>query len=127
VSQGRRSGSRLASFRHAFDGWWHAIRTQRNAWIHLLATVLVLGVGWWLRVEPVGWALLFLAMGLVWVAELANTALEALSNLTSPEPHPLIRVAKDVAAAAVLAAALTAAAVGAAVLGPPLWGRVMGR
>ena len=40
----RRAASRLASFRHAFAGWWHVLRTQRNAWIHALASVVVFAV-----------------------------------------------------------------------------------
>lgn len=113
--------SRLASFRHAFRGWWYVLRTQRNAWLHALASVVVVGLGWVLHITSRDWSLLLLAMGLVWMAEFLNTALEAVVDLASPEAHPLARVGKDVGAAAVLIAALTAALVGLLVLGPPLW------
>lgn len=121
MSASQRARSRAAAFRYAFRGWWHVLRTQRNAWIHALASALVLGLAWWLRLGRQDWALLLLAIGLVWIAEFLNTALEAVVDLASPESHPLARVGKDVGAAAVLIAALTAAVVGFLILGPPLW------
>ena len=99
-------------------------RTQANTRIHALATVGVVGMAHWLHVAPRGWAALSLAVGLVWVAEGFNTALEAAVDLCSPRPHPLAKASKDTGAAAVLLAALTAVAVGLAVLGPPLLARL---
>lgn len=108
----------IRTFGHALTGLAHAVRTQRNARIHLAVTVAVIGVGAWLRLELQEWALLTMAASLVWVSELLNTALEALVDLVSPDPHPLARVAKDVSAAAVLIAAFAAALVGLLTLGP---------
>jgi diacylglycerol kinase (ATP) len=122
----RRAASRLASFRHAFAGWWYVLRTQRNAWIHAVASVAVLGVALWLRVGRTDWAILILTVVLVWVAEFVNTAVESLVDLLSPDIHPLAKAAKDIAAAAVLIAALAAVVVGLLVLGPPLWLRLSG-
>ncbi|HLB64015.1 MAG TPA: diacylglycerol kinase family protein [Anaerolineales bacterium] len=119
-----RARSRIAAFRYAFSGWWYVLRSQRNAWIHALATFLVVAAGVWLRVDRLSWALLLGAIGLVWLAEFLNTALEAVVDLASPEHHPLARVGKDVGAAAVLIAALTSAAIGLLVLGPPLYARL---
>lgn len=119
-----RAPTRVQAFRHAFAGWWFVLRTQRNAWIHACATAAVLALGLWLGMERHAWALLLLAIGLVWLAEFLNTALEAVVDLASPEAHPLARVGKDVGAAAVLIAALTAAVVGLLVLGPPLLARL---
>lgn len=116
--------SRARSFRYAFAGWWYVLRTQRNAWIHGLASVLVLLLAWWLRLPVRDWALLFVTMGLVWMAEFMNTALEAVVDLVSPQLHPLAKAGKDVGAAAVLIAALCAAVVGFLILGPPLWQRL---
>jgi diacylglycerol kinase len=113
--------SRAHSFRHAFRGWWYVIRTQRNAWIHAVITTLVLLVALWLHLPLRDWALLFLAIALVWTAEFINTSLEAVVDLASPQQHPLAKVGKDVGAAAVLIAALTAILVGLLVLGPPLF------
>ncbi len=116
--------SRIAAFRDAFAGWWYVLRTQRNAWIHALATLLVVAAGYWLNIEHGDWALILLAIGLVWLAEFLNTALEAVVDLASPQAHPLARVGKDVGAAAVLISAATAALIGFLVIGPPLWQRI---
>jgi diacylglycerol kinase len=119
-----RARSRLASFGHAFAGLAHVVRTQRNAWIHAFASLAVIALAALLRVGTIEWGLLILAMGLVWMAEFINSALEATVDLASPEAHPLARVGKDVGAAAVLIAALAAAAIGLLVLGPPLAARL---
>lgn len=123
----RRARSRLEAFRYAFSGWWHVLRTQRNAWIHAFASLVVIGLALWLGLPRQDFAILLLAIGLVWLAEFINTALEAVVDLTSPGAHPLARVGKDVGAAAVLIAALTSALVGLLILGPPLLTRLAGR
>lgn len=113
--------SRIRAFGHAFRGWWYVIRTQRNAWIHTVVTILVVLMAAWLRLSPRDWAVLLLTIALVWTAEFINTALEAVVDLASPQHHPLAKVGKDVGAAAVLIAALTSVLIGLLVLGPPLW------
>ncbi|MGD8815307.1 MAG: diacylglycerol kinase family protein [Anaerolineales bacterium] len=120
----KRARSRIAAFRYAFAGWWYVLRTQRNAWLHAIATIASVAVGIWLKLDRLDWALLILAIGIVWLSEFINSALEAIVDLASPEIHPLARVGKDVGAAAVLIAAATAAAIGLLVLGPPLWYKV---
>lgn len=120
----RQSTSRTDSFRHAFAGWRYVIRSQRNAWIHALATVLAVGLSTWLRLDRVSWGLIVVAISLVWVAEFTNTALEAVVDLASPDQNHLAKVGKDVGAAAVLIAAGTATLIGIIVLGPPLWSRI---
>jgi diacylglycerol kinase len=102
------------------------LRTQRNAWIHAVISTAVFVVGLWLGLNRVEWALILLTAALVWMAEFVNTALEAVVDLASPDLHPLAKVGKDVAAAAVLVGALTAVLVGLLILGPPLWERVSG-
>jgi diacylglycerol kinase len=116
-----RSHSRLHSFRHAFAGWWHVLRTQQNAWIHLVATLVVILLGILFDLHAIEWAVLAVAIGLVWTAEFVNTALEAVVDLASPEQHPLARVGKDVGAAAVLISAAIAFIVGLLIFLPPLW------
>src|SRR5690349_14811891 len=120
----RPAPSRLASFRFAFAGWWYMLRTQRNAWIHAVLSTAVFALGLWLGLGRIEWALIVLVIGLVWMAEFVNTALEAVVDLASPDLHPLAKVGKDVAAAAVLVGAGIAAVVGLLVLGPPLWAKV---
>jgi len=100
------------------------LRTQRNAWIHAVISTVVLLLGLWLGLGALEWAILILTIALVWMAEFVNTALEAVVDLASPDLHPLAKVGKDVAAAAVLVGACTAILVGLLILGPPLWARV---
>jgi Diacylglycerol kinase len=116
--------SRFNSFKYAFKGWAYVLRTQKNAWIHLAATTLVIAVGVWLGISRYEWAIILLVIGIVWIAEFLNTALEAILDIASPERHPLARIAKDVGAAAVLIAAVVAIAVGLIILGPPLFAKL---
>lgn len=111
---------RAISFRHAFSGFAYALRTQPNTWIHIAATVTVLLLAILLRLPAVHVAILILTIGVVWTAELVNTSIEALVDLASPNHHPLAKISKDTAAAAVLAAAVAAVLVGLLILGPPL-------
>ena len=112
---------RAASFGHAFRGVAAALRTEVHLQFHAGATVAVLGLGWYFGLARWEWALVALAVGLVWSLELVNTAIEAVVNLVSPEYHPLAGRAKDVAAGAVLAGAVAALAVGLLVFGPRIW------
>ena len=116
--------SRGHSFRHAFRGMGYVLRTQRNAWIHALVSLLVLLMALWLQLPLRDWAVLLLTIAMVWTAEFINTALEAVVDLASPQQHPLAKVGKDVGAAAVLIAAATSVLIGLLVLGPPLWQRI---
>jgi diacylglycerol kinase (ATP) len=118
--------NRAKSFQYAFAGWSHVLRTQHNAWIHALTTAAVLLMALWLDLPARDWAVLILAIMLVWMAEFMNTALEAVVDMTMPRPHPLAKVAKDVAAAAVLLGALGAILIGLLLLGPPLFQRLVG-
>ena len=116
--------TRSFAFRYAFSGWWFVIRTQRNAWIHAVVSIVVVIVGIWLHLNPRDWAMIIFAIALVWTSEFLNTALEAVVDLASPEHHQLARVGKDVGAAAVLIAAIGAALIGFLIIGPPLWQRM---
>ena len=118
--------SRAHSFQNAFTGWWYVVRTQRNAWIHAVVSLCVIIISLWLRLDPLEWAVIVLAIAIVWTAEFINSALEAVVDLASPQHHPLAKVGKDVGAAAVLIAALSSIVIGLLVLGPPLWLRLQG-
>lgn len=113
--------SRIHSFGHALRGWGYVLRTQHNAWIHSVVATLVILVGLWLGLPARDWAVLVLAIAMVFTAEFINTSIEAVVDLASPVHHPLARVGKDVGAAAVLVAALAAVLIGLLILGPPLW------
>ena len=116
--------TRARAFRYAFAGWWYVLRTQRNAWIHALASIIVILLGLWLQLSLWDWALLVIAIAMVWLAEFFNTALEITLDLVSPERNELARAGKDVGAAAVLIAAISAFVIGLLILGPPLWERI---
>lgn len=94
--------SRLFSFKYAITGLVYVIKTQRNAWIHLAATVLVILSGFMLRIQISDWLWLALAIAIVWAAEIINTAIETIVDLVSPEFNPIAKIVKDCAAAAVL-------------------------
>jgi diacylglycerol kinase len=112
--------ARIKSFGPALEGWWYVLRTQQNAWVHATFSLLAFLLSWWLQLERRDWVLILLMVGLVWMAEFINTALEAVVDLASPENHPLAKVGKDIGAAAVLIAAFSAVIVGLLILGPPL-------
>ncbi len=111
---------RRNSFQYAFAGIKYVLKTQKNAWLHLAATVIVVAVSLWLRIERIEWMAILLVIGLVWMAEFMNTALEVIVDLASPEKHPLAKVGKDVGAASVLIAAILAVIIGLNVLWQPL-------
>ncbi|AHY46798.1 Diacylglycerol kinase [Rubrobacter radiotolerans] len=113
----RRRRAPVGGFDHATRGVLATVRTQRNMKFHVLAAVAVVAAGLLFRVSALEFAALVLAMTLVLAAEVLNTAVEALVDLVSPEPHPLAKLAKDCAAGAVLVCAVGAAVVGLLVLG----------
>jgi diacylglycerol kinase (ATP) len=94
------------------------LKTQHNSWIHLVVTGVVLAVGVMLRITAIEWCVLTLAMASVWITETLNTAIEFLTDLVSPEFHPIAGQVKDLAAAAVLISAMGAAIVGVIVFLP---------
>ena len=103
---------RWKSFGHAFRGLGYLLCSQPHARLHALATVAVAGLGFALKISRGEGLALVLAVGLVWMAEAVNTALESLADAVHPDHHPLVGRAKDVAAAAVLVSAIAAAVVG---------------
>jgi len=115
---------RLGSFRYAFAGLAYVLRSQLNARIHAAVTILVVVASLWLGLSRSEWALLVVTIAIVWTTEILNTAIEAVVDLVSPEMHPLAKIAKDCAAAAVLVTAMMAVAVGLLLLGPKLWDRL---
>lgn len=103
---------RLQSFRYAATGIVFMLRTQHNAWIHLLMTLIVCLAGFWLRISSADWRWLTVAIVVVWAAEATNTAFEYLCDVVSPEFHVSVAKAKDIAAGAVLVCTGGAAVLG---------------
>lgn len=112
--------ARILSIRHALDGLVVLIQTQPNAWLHLLATIIAISVGIALELSVAEWRWIVLAIALVWVAELFNTAIEFLCDVVSPDLQEGIKKTKDLAAAAVLIAATGAIVIGLLVFVPKL-------
>jgi len=110
----------IAGFGYAFSGLWYAIRTQRNVRVHLLIAILVIVLGIVLHISAVEFALIFVAITAVFIAEMFNTVFELCVDLASPEYHPLAKIAKDVAAGAVLLNAILSVVIGLFVFGPHL-------
>lgn len=117
----RAVANRILSFVYAFEGWTFVMRTQHNAWIHALISIMVFALAFWLKVSRVEWAVLILTTMTVWMAEFFNTALEVLVDMVMPDYHPLAKTAKDVGAATVLVGAIGSIVIGLLILGPPLW------
>lgn len=112
--------SRCASFRHAFRGLSFVFRSEANAKIHLVVTLAVISAGLYFDLSIDEWCSVVLAIGLVLVAEVLNTAIEQLVDIVSPEHNESAGRVKDIAAGATLVTALAAAVVGILIFGPRL-------
>jgi len=103
--------ARVRSFKFSFEGLAAFFRKEHNSWIHVLATLVVLGVSYWVGVTRTELLAIVFAIGFVWVAEIFNTCIERMMDYISLERHPDIKFIKDLASGAVLIAALTAVVV----------------
>ncbi len=111
---------RIRSLRCAIRGICTMLCSQHNARVHAAATILVVAGGLLFRLRTDEWCWITLATVSVWTAEALNTAFEFLTDVASPEFHPLAGKAKDVAAGAVLISAAGAVIIGLLVFGPKL-------
>lgn len=114
------SPSRRASLSYAVAGWLYMLRRQKNTRIQAAASVAVVILAAWLQIDALRWAILILTITIVWMAEFLNAAVEATVNLATQELHPMAKVGKDVAAAAVLLGVVSSVFIGLLLLGPPL-------
>lgn len=112
--------ARARSFKHAFRGVGIMIRTQHNAWVHMVAAIIAIVLGFYLNITLAEWAVLVLAMGFVLASEAFNTAMEIDIDLTSPTYHPYARDTKDVAAGAVLISVIVASVIGLIIFLPKI-------
>lgn len=117
-----RAETLLQSFKFAFQGLWYALNTQRNMRIHFFSATLVMVLGWIMNLPRREFIGVLTAIMVVMVAEMLNTAIEAAVDLYSPDRHELAKIAKDVAAGAVLLAASGAALLGVWVFAPRIGG-----
>ena len=109
---------RIRSIRCAIVGVRVMVASQHNAWIHAAATLAVAAAGLSFGLTRAEWCWIVLAVISVWTAEALNTAFEFLTDVASPEFHPLAARAKDVAAGAVLITAVGSVVIGLLIFGP---------
>lgn len=98
--------ARIKSSNHAWRGIGILIKTSHNAWVGIFISLLAVYLGFILNISNTEWLFLLFAIGIVFIAEAFNTAIEIDMNLTSPEYHPYAKDTKDVAAGAVLLSAI---------------------
>lgn len=98
----------INSFKYSFAGIKYAFKYEQSMTIHILVAVVIIILGLVLHISMMEWLFCFMLIGLVTATELINTSIEAVVDLTCPEMHPLAKIAKDTASAAVLVFALTA-------------------
>ena len=110
--------SRLSSFKFAFQGLLSLVKNEHNARIHLLAAILAIVLGIVMKISVTEWALLTIVIGLVFISELFNTAIEKLADFVHPEWNDQIKKVKDYAAAAVFISAIIALVAGGLIFIP---------
>lgn len=108
----------INSFKYAIEGFISSFRTERNMKIHILAMIVVIILGLYLKLSMIEWCIIAFAITLVIGAELFNTAIETIVDMVSPEKNPKAKLAKDISAAAVLVLATGAAIVGVIIFIP---------
>ena len=108
----RRAPSIIESFNYAFEGIIHVLRTQRNMRIHFLVAVIVLVAALATNVSRLELIALLLAIAFVLIAEMINTAIEGAIDVATTSFDPMAKLAKDIAAGAVLIATINAVAIG---------------
>lgn len=102
----------IRSLEDSFRGICSALRREKNMRLHLISAAIVLAASLYFKVDKIEFLFVLTAIALVLVTEMINTAIEAAVDLKTMEFHPLARLAKNVAAGAVLCAAIFALVVG---------------
>lgn len=97
---------RLLSFKYAWNGLTTFLGQEHNARIHILAAITANGAGFYFQISKLEWIAIWICIGMVFLTEIINTAIETLCNHVSPEKNELIGKTKDLAAAAVLVSAM---------------------
>ena len=111
---------RIKSFGFAIEGIITFFKTQHNAWIHALAAIIVVILGFILKVNSYEWCILAIAIALVFISEMLNTAIEFLTDIVSPDYNLQAKKVKDVAAGAVLITSIAAVVIGVIIFLPKL-------
>ncbi|HDM43504.1 MAG TPA: phosphatase PAP2 family protein [Firmicutes bacterium] len=124
--RGRRVSFRLLkeSFNNAIEGLVYAIRTQRNMKIHIVATLIVLVASAMFSISKSELIILLFIIGVVFITEMFNTAIELSLNLVVDTLHPIARIVKDVSAGAVLVSAIASIVIGYLIFMPKIKGPI---
>ena len=112
---------RIESFKYAFKGIFLLFKSEIHAKFHLIFAIIAISMAFYLRVSKTEWMLIIFSITSVLSAEAFNTALEEITNLVSPERHPIAGRVKDLAAGAVLISAIGAAIIGLIIFLPKLF------
>lgn len=116
--------NRLASLKYAIAGLLYVLVREPSIRYATITTVVIIVIGLWLRISVFSWSLLTIALGMVWVSECLNTAIEAAIDLANPEIHPLAKVGKDVASTAALVSTLVFVIIVVLIIAPLLIDRL---
>ena len=108
------------SFKYAIEGIESAFKTEQNLKIHFIVTAIVVFLGILLKIDYIEWAICFLLFGFVITAELLNTAIEVTVDLAMPQKNDKAKLAKDIAAGAVLVSSIIAILVGIVIFLPKI-------
>lgn len=110
----------ILSFKYAFEGIFAALKEEPNLKIHILISILVLILSYFLQISKQDWINIILIIGFVFAVELTNTAIEAVVDAFTEKEHPGAKLIKDISAGAVLVAALTSVVLGLMIFIPYL-------
>lgn len=110
----------IKSFGYSIDGLKYAYKYEQSMTIHFTMVIFVITAGFFLKISLFEWLICFMLMGLVMATELINTSIEAVVDLTCPEIHPLAKIAKDTASAAVFVFSVVAAISGLIIFIPKI-------
>lgn len=110
----------INSFKYAIEGLVSSFKTERNMKIHIMAMIIVIALGIFMKLNKIEWCIITIAIVTVISAELFNTAIETVVDMVSPQKNPQAKLVKDIAAAAVLVLAIGAAVIGIIIFGPKI-------
>ena len=106
---------RFQSFKHAFNGFY-ALRKETHIIIHILISLATIILGFYQKISKIEWLIIILCIGLVFVAEIMNTAIEKTVDYISLEHNSKAKIIKDISAGGVLFAAIISAFIGSLIL-----------
>ncbi|MDO4731711.1 MAG: diacylglycerol kinase family protein [Clostridia bacterium] len=111
--------SLIASFKYAIRGIVYCINNERNMRIHTTAAVFIIAFSFFFPLSVIEYAVLLLVISMVIGAEMINTAIEELTDMSSSTYNPMARISKDVAAGAVFFCAVCAVVIGVIIFWKP--------